>query len=487
MPPEKHVFRAGDAPSGGELRQQGGKTVFRAGGAKAEKRGKKPTAPAASAAPRQETPPRQEAPSRPVKLRRNAAAPAPAPAGEKTGGAAPKAAPTPAREKTSGAVPKAAPAPAREKTSGAVPKAAPAAPAGEKTGGTAPKAAPRPAPAAAPKAAASWSHRRRGSRTPLIVLGSLLALLVVCLAGWALDVPARLEGLTLPGGPSSSAPVKIKEGQDWPAMVGGRMVSEKPEKVVSLSPMITEALLSLPGHEALCAVTEYCDARSTGLATVGTPLLPRTEDIIALAPDYVLCQTPLAGPVQTELEEAGVEVIQMDTPADLAALREFYGQLGALLGGNETGRALGYGVIDRLESTLAAYDAALPEKASALLLPDLSGLAATADTAEWTLLGQVFRHPLPDAAGWLAGAECLTDEDTGNDLDQIRAADPDVLLVADTVSPEDLSAALGDLRTVQNGAVVYVDIRLTETLSPRLVFAIADAAALAYPEFAPAS
>lgn len=485
MPPEKHVFRAGDAPSGGELRQQGGKTVFRAGGTKAEKRGRKPAAPAASAAPRQEAPARQEAPSRPVKLRRNAAAPAPAPAGEKTGGAAPKAAPTPAREKTSGAVPKAAPAPAREKTSGAVPKAAPAAPAGGKTGGTAPKAAPRPAPAAAPKAAASWSRRRRGSRTPLIVLGSLLALLVVCLAGWALDVPARLEGLTLPGGSSSSA--TVKEGQDWPAMVGDRMVSEKTEKVVSLSPMITEALLSLPGHEALCAVTEYCDARSTGLATVGTPLLPRTEDIIALAPDYVLCQTPLAGPVQTELEEAGVEVIQMDTPADLAALREFYGQLGALLGGNETGRALGYGVIDRLESTLAAYDAALPEKASALLLPDLTGLAATADTAEWTLLGQVFRHPLPDAADWLAGAECLTDEDTGNDLDQIRAADPDVLLVADTVSPEDLSAALGDLRTVQNGAVVYVDIRLTETLSPRLVFAIADAAALAYPEFAPAS
>lgn len=468
MPPEKHVFRAGDAPSGGELRQQGGKTVFRAGGAKAEKRGKKPAAPAASAASRQEaparleTPARQEAPSRPVKLRRNAAAPAPAaPAGEKAGGAGPKAAPAASTD---------------EKTGGSAPKTAPT---------TVPKAAPRPAPAAAPKSAASWSRRRRGSRTPLIVLGSLLALLVVCLAGWALDVPARLEGLTLPGGSSSSA--TVKEGQDWPAMVGDRMVSEKPEKVVSLSPMITEALLSLPGHEALCAVTEYCDARSTGLATVGTPLLPRTEDIIALAPDYVLCQTPLAGPVQTELEEAGVEVIQMDTPADLAALREFYGQLGALLGGNETGRALGYGVIDRLESTLAAYDAALPEKASALLLPDLSGLAATADTAEWTLLGQVFRHPLPDAADWLAGAECLTDEDAGNDLDQIRAADPDVLLVADTVSPEDLSAALGDLRAVQNGAVVYVDIRLTETLSPRLVFAIADAAALAYPEFAPAS
>ncbi len=62
MPPEKHVFRAGDAPSGGELRQQGGKTVFRAGGAKAEKRGKKPAAPAALPRPGRRSPPGRKLP-----------------------------------------------------------------------------------------------------------------------------------------------------------------------------------------------------------------------------------------------------------------------------------------------------------------------------------------------------------------------------------------------------------------------------------------
>src|SRR5699024_12553950 len=67
------------------------------------------------------------------------------------------------------------------------------------------------------------------------------------------DVPPLFPYTTL----FRSSSATVKEGQDWPAMVGDRMVSEKPEKVVSLSPMITEALLSLPGHEALCAVTEY--------------------------------------------------------------------------------------------------------------------------------------------------------------------------------------------------------------------------------------
>ena len=321
------------------------------------------------------------------------------------------------------------------------------------------------------------------------MLGGLLAVLLACLAAWGLGEAGLFKA---PGTPGSSASQlagepqgEVKPGQDWPAMVGGRLVQSRPQKLVSLSPMVTEALYSLPGSGALCAVTEYCDDRGAGLPTVGTPLLPHTQEIIDLAPDYVLCQTPLPAAVTDPLEQAGVRVLQLPTPASLEQLREFYGQLGALLGGNETGRALGYGVIDRLADTLARYDAAAPNKATALLLPDLSGLAATTDTAEWALLGRVFRHPVSDGAGWLAGGACLTDDDPANDLDQLRAADPDVLLVADTVTPQQLSDALGDLKAVQNGAVVYVDLRQAEALSPRLVFALADAAALAYPALAP--
>ena len=421
MPPEKHVFRAGDAASSGSLQKQGEKTVFRASDTKAGRGAKKPARPAPEA-PAPAAAPGTPAPKRTIRRRAAAENKVPAP-------------------------------PARK----------------------------------APPADFAKRRAARSRRLPLAVLGCLLALLLAGLAAWALDLPARLAGLTLAGGSSASAPAKIKDGQDWPAMVGDRLVEEKPQKLVSLSPMVTEALLSLPGHEALCAVTEYCDARGTGLATVGTPLLPRVEEIIALAPDYLLCQTALTEPVRTELEQAGVKILQLDTPADLDGLRQFYGQLGALLGGNETGRALGYGVIDRLADTLARYDTALPDKASALLLPDLSGLAATADTAEWALLGQVFRHPLPDAAGWLAGEACLADEETENDLDAIRAADPDLLLISDAVSPDEVVAALGDLRAVQNGAVIYLDLRLAETLSPRLIFTIADGTALAYPEFASAS
>ena len=57
--------------------------------------------------------------------------------------------------------------------------------------------------------------------------------------------------------------------------------------------------------------------------------------------------------------------------------------------------------------------------------------------------GRVFRHPLESETGWLAGAGCLADDDPDNDLAEVRAADPDILLVPDTIAPEQLAEAWG--------------------------------------------
>lgn len=399
-----------------------------------------------------------------------------------------------------------APQPIR-RAGGAAPKTPPRGGQGQPPAGGSPRRAetqgrtPAPGRAARQRAARRRCHKAaRRPQAAALFAGGLFALLLVSLAVWGFAggrlkelfdggqaAPGAVSGAVSGAAPAEDAQLAVKAGQDWPAQVGDRLVGQKPQRVVSLSPMVTEALLSLPGHGALCGVTEYCDDRGRGLATVGTPLLPRPEAILELAPEYVLCQTPLADGVKEQLEQGGARVIQLLSPTDLESLRRFYGELGALLNGNETGRAQGQGVIDRLADTLASYDRAAGQKATALLLPDLSGLAATAETAEWALLGQVFRHPLESETGWLAGAGCLADDDPDNDLAEVRAADPDILLVPDTIAPEQLAEALGGLRAVENGAVVYIDYGLVEAFSPRLIFAVAEAANLAYPELQPAA
>ena len=304
-------------------------------------------------------------------------------------------------------------------------------------------------------------RRKKGPPLPAVVLAVLCLLCVIAALLFAFKKPA------------GNTPARPNNGE-WPAQVGDRLVDDQPLRIVSLSPMITDALLNLPGGQILCGVTEYCETSGREIATVGTPLLPRTDEILQLTPDYVLCQTPVTEAIKTQLEAGGARIVTLQTPTNLETLRSFYGDLGAVLKGGETGRAFGYGVIDRLSATLNQCAGVTGQNTSALLLLDLSGLAATPDSAEWDLLGSVFRHPLPDSTGWLAESDCLTDDDPENDLDAIIAADPDILFVPDTVSPEELSETLGALGAVQKGAVVYYNIHWAETLSPRIVFAVAD-------------
>lgn len=346
---------------------------------------------------------------------------------------------------------------------------------------TPPVSARRPAHSAhrARRAAFAGSAPARAGALPRPVLFGLAALILclVCAAGVWLARNA--------GGPAAPAQGR-PDTAEWPAQVGDTLRQGPAERIVSLSPMATEALLCLPGRSALAGVTEYCDARNTGLPTVGTPLLPDPEEILALSPDVVVCQAPLSGEVAARLAGQGVEIVTLPTPQDLAALREYYAQLGALLHGGVTGRAEGGAVIDRFTAALGRYAAAIGTPASALLLPDLSGLAATADTAEWAVLGRLFCHPAPQAAGWLLPAGEGDGLEQPDALEGVRLADPDLLLLPDTVTPEELAAAgLENLRAVQAGRVVYLDLRLVETLSPRLIRPLAEAANLAYPDLAP--
>ncbi len=327
----------------------------------------------------------------------------------------------------------------------------------------------RPYPAGRPKAQAK-------KQMP-IALPIILLVVALVLAGAAIF--AFWGRGNRPAAPQNDTPAA---SAGWPVQVGGCQVDARPERIVSLSPMLTQAVLSLPGHEALCGVTEYCRTNGEEFPTVGTPLLPRPESIKQLEAQYVLCQTPIPDAAARSIEQEGARIIQLPAAQDLESLRELYAQLGALLLGEETGRPIGNAVIDRLEDSLSRCRAITGGEKTALLLPDLSGLAATADTAEWQLLGTVFRHCAPDETGWMAGAAELADEDPENDLEPIRRADPDLLFVPVDIGPEQLNEKLGGLRAVQEGKVVFYDRQTLEALSPAFVLEVVRGVRLVCPQ-----
>lgn len=322
------------------------------------------------------------------------------------------------------------------------------------------KQAHRPAQVVKQKA----NQKKKRQKQPLVIV-AVLVLMLAGIAAAAVLNQDKVPSLVQDEGKSSTA-------AGFPVQVGDRQVDARPERIVSLSPMLTQALLSMPGHEALCGVTEYCRTDGEDLPTVGTPLLPRADKIRELNAQYVLCQTPIPDALVRSIEQDGARIIQMPTAKDMDSLRELYAQLGALLLGGETGRPLGNAVIDRLQDSLVRCRQITEGEKTALLLPDLSGAAATEDTAEWALLGQVFRHPIPDASGWMADQPELADEDPDNDLEPIRRADPDLLFLPADLSPELLNEKLRDLRAVQQGSIVWYDRQTAENISPRFLLDI---------------
>lgn len=303
---------------------------------------------------------------------------------------------------------------------------------------------------------------KRARRSTRVLLAVLLIALAVAAMLWAMS------------GHRPAKPVSADAEKDWPVQIGVCQIDAKPERVVSLSPMLTRIILSLPGKEALCGVTEYCQVNNSNLPSVGTPLMPNSETIQELGAQYVLTQTPLPDSVVQKLEANGAVLIQMPMPGDLQALRQLYGDLAAFLLGEQSGREVGTAIIDRMQDNLNRYKNAMQNEKTALLLPDLSGAVATADTAEWALLGQLFRHPIPDGVDWMSGVE--------NPWELIQSANPDLLFVPADVPEEQLEACLGDLQAVQNGCVVFYDRQMMESLSPMTVLDLARGIQLVCPE-----
>lgn len=139
----------------------------------------------------------------------------------------------------------------------------------------------------------------------------------------------------------------------------GRLVAKKSRnshatRLVSLSPALTETVLSLGGAEKLVAVSDYCQLPlGMHLPRVGSSLTPGFEAIAGLRPSLILCDGS-AGAKRSELAAiAPCEVLPWLTLAEVVGSIR---RIGQLLGQASAGNALA-GRIDARLSRKAPPDA----------------------------------------------------------------------------------------------------------------------------------
>lgn len=230
------------------------------------------------------------------------------------------------------------------------------------------------------------------------------SLLACLLAGALLLLPA-CRGADV-AGESSSSRQESAVNPNFPVTVGGAVIEDAPQSVVSLSPSLTELTCDLGYAKLLVGVSDYCtreDGELQGITRVGTVLNLDIGAVKRLAPDLLLTSAPLSQADDEALRALGVPVALLPRAQSVDALPELYAEVGRALGGAPVGEDIGRTLWDeqlqRLEDVRARVAALGDIPPEVCYLRALPLIMATGDT---------FEHDLLTSAGFRGSGEAYT-------------------------------------------------------------------------------
>lgn len=149
------------------------------------------------------------------------------------------------------------------------------------------------------------------------------------------------------------------EKQAYPVDIGSQSFDKAPVLVVSLSPSITRAMYDLNVFDRLIAVSDYCTSPSeTGsLSKIGSAAHPDVEAIISLSPELVITHSLIASSDKVKLSQAGIRVLELDSPDSYAELCQMYIHLSLMFYGSIDSQEIALSALSELDSAMTAAKA----------------------------------------------------------------------------------------------------------------------------------
>jgi iron complex transport system substrate-binding protein len=244
-------------------------------------------------------------------------------------------------------------------------------------------------------------------------------------------------------------------------------VTERPSRIVSLSPTATETLFAIGAGPQVVAVDDQSDYPKAAPRTSLSGYTPNVEAVAGYRPDLVVIAYDAKG-LSAALRRLGITVLHHDGAKTMAGAYQQIRQLGRLTGNEpRAGRLIArmkarIGKVVRTHGATARRLSVYHE-----LTPDL--YSATSKT----FVGQVYRtlglRNIADAA-----------DSTGSGYPQLSAeyvvaTSPDLIVLADTVCcgqrPSTVAARPGwdRVSAVRTGSIVRMDDSIASRWGPRLV------------------
>lgn len=122
----------------------------------------------------------------------------------------------------------------------------------------------------------------------------------------------------------------------FPASSCGVTLDKAVEKVVSLSPAVTEIVCELGFKSALAGISSYCDyPEELSAERVGSTENPDLDKITALKPDAVITLSALSERETYTLNQAGIAVLTAPVPDSMEEYSLLYREISAAFYGRE--------------------------------------------------------------------------------------------------------------------------------------------------------
>ena len=304
------------------------------------------------------------------------------------------------------------------------------------------------------------------------VLFAVVAATVLLLTGCAGGDSSDSGG----AGPAPSA----RGGGSYPVTVGGVTLTQRPQRIVSLSPTTTEMLFAVDAGPQVVAVDDQSNYPAGAPKTDLSGFKPNAEAVAAKNPDLVVLTDDI-DKIVDQLTKLKIPVFRVAAAKQLDDVYTEIGQLGTLTGHADEATAL----TERMKADIDKTVKGVPQRTEPLRYYyelDPTFYSVTSKTFIGSIFGLFGMKNVADAAdadGSKGGYPQLSQE-------ALLKADPDMIFLADSKcckqSPASVKARKGwsGITAVKTGQIVALDDDVASRWGPRvvdLVRSVADAVA----------
>ena len=275
--------------------------------------------------------------------------------------------------------------------------------------------------------------------------------------------------------PASPASPGSGGGAGFPVTVtttaGSVHLTSRPDRIVSLSPTVTEMLYAIGAGKQVKAVDSYSDYPASAPITKLSSFQPNAEAIAAYQPDLVIISNDING-ITAKLKALSIPVLDLPAPANVSGVYDEITQLGAATGHEAQARAED----SAMKADIARIVASEPKHPRPLTYFYELGANPYYSVTDSTFIGSVLS---------LLGMKSIADSATGAAAaggypelspEFILKSNPDYVILSDTGNNGGQSAAMvyarsgwSSLTAVQDKHVIALNGDMASRWGPRIV------------------